>query len=107
MDFEPETSGMSRPESQESTEDRILVCASCTEAMTLAALVEAGSNWSCRVAEGIDALIKKEADTSRRFGRAGVAVGIMWKVLNRFVGGRDMSRAEVFWFLLHVYFYRN
>ena len=62
MDFEPETSGMSRPESQESTEDRILVCASCTEAMTLAALVEAGSNWSCRVAEGLDALRSKVLD---------------------------------------------
>lgn len=62
MDFEPETSGMSRSESREKTEDRILVCVSRTEAMTLAALVEAGSNWSCFVAEGVDALRSKVLD---------------------------------------------
>lgn len=56
MDFEPETSGVSRPESKSLNEDRILVCASRPETMTLAALVEAGSSWACRVAEGVDTL---------------------------------------------------
>ena len=62
MDFEPETSGMSRPDSRESTQSRILVCVSRTEAMTLAALVEAGTNWSCAVADGVDALRSQVLD---------------------------------------------
>ena len=62
MDFEPETSGMSRPESRESTEDQILICVSHTETMTLAALIEAGSNWACTVADGIDVLRSKVLD---------------------------------------------
>ncbi|MBC02724.1 MAG: hypothetical protein CMJ34_05390 [Phycisphaerae bacterium] len=53
---------MSRSESRETTEGRILVCVTRTEAMTLAALVEAGANWSCQVAEGVDEIRSKVLD---------------------------------------------
>lgn len=56
MDFEPETSGMSGTGSKGSSEDRILVCVSRPETITLAALVEAGTNWRCHVADGVDGL---------------------------------------------------
>ncbi|MCP4835833.1 MAG: response regulator, partial [Phycisphaera sp.] len=65
MDFEPETSGMSGTGSKGSagsSEDRILVCVSRPETMSLAALVEAGTNWSCHVADGVDGLRAKLVD---------------------------------------------
>ncbi len=48
MDFEPEITGMQRPDVQ-STDPRILVCASRPETMTLAALLEGAIGWDCRV----------------------------------------------------------
>jgi len=48
MDFEPEISGMQRPDVQ-STDPRIVVCASRPETMTLAALLEGAIGWDCRV----------------------------------------------------------
>jgi DNA-binding NarL/FixJ family response regulator len=47
MDFEPEITGM-KPDVQ-STDPRIVVCASRPETMTLAALLEGAIGWDCRV----------------------------------------------------------
>jgi DNA-binding NarL/FixJ family response regulator len=48
MDFEPEITGMQRPDVQ-SADPRIVVCASRPETMTLAALFEGAIGWDCRV----------------------------------------------------------
>ena len=55
MDFEPETTGMPRPDLR-ATEHRIIVCASRPEMMTLAALFEGAVGWACRVSADVDEL---------------------------------------------------
>lgn len=55
MDFEPEITGMQRPDVR-STEPRIVVCASQPETVTLAALLEGAIGWDCRVSIDADEL---------------------------------------------------
>lgn len=55
MDFEPEITGMPSSDVQ-STDPRIVVCASRPETMTLAALFEGAIGWNCRVTIDVDEL---------------------------------------------------
>ena len=56
MDFEPDTSNLGDARTDEHPTPRILVFVSQPETMTVAALVEAGTDWTCQVADSLDTL---------------------------------------------------